>query len=66
MIVFNGMMALGSAGWGVVAGAVGISWAFLLSAAGLLLFELATARWRIPGGEAFSMATTKAAESGIE
>ncbi len=66
MIVFNGMMALGSAGWGVVAGAVGISWAFLLSAVGLLLFDLATARWRIPGDEAFSMATTKAAESGIE
>jgi hypothetical protein len=51
MIVFNGMMALGSAAWGFVASLVGISWTFVLTALCLLAFDLATARWRIPGDE---------------
>jgi len=53
MIVFNGMMALGSAVWGFVASLVGIPAAFVLSALCLLAFDLATAHWRIPGDEAF-------------
>ena len=51
MIVFNGMMALGSATWGVVAGLVGIPWAFVLSALCLFAFDLMTMRWRIPGDD---------------
>jgi len=48
MIVFNGMMALGSAAWGGVASLVGIPATFLLAAVCLLAFDLATTRWRIP------------------
>ena len=70
MIVFNGMMALGSAFWGVVASAVGISWAFLLSGAFLIAFELATARWRIPADEPVpapaGMTSAEAAGPGLE
>jgi hypothetical protein len=51
MIVFNGMMALGSATWGVVAGLVGIPGAFVLSALCLFAFDLMTMRWRIPGDD---------------
>ncbi len=51
MIVFNGMMALGSAAWGFVASLVGVPTAFVLSAACLLLFDLATLRWRIPSDQ---------------
>ena len=51
MIVFNGSMALGSAAWGLVASLVGIPLAFVLSAGCLLAFDLATMRWRIPGGD---------------
>jgi predicted MFS family arabinose efflux permease len=51
MIVFNGMMALGSAAWGVVAGLIGIPWTFVLSALCLLAFDLMTMRWRIPGDD---------------
>jgi Transmembrane secretion effector len=50
MIVFNGMMALGSTTWGLVAAAVGIPEAFVLSAVCLLVFDLLTTRWRLPGG----------------
>jgi predicted MFS family arabinose efflux permease len=52
MIVFNGSMALGSAAWGLVAGAVGIAWTLVAAAACLLAFDLATLRWRIPDDEA--------------
>lgn len=48
MIVFNGMMALGSATWGLVADMLGIPLAIAVSAAVLLLFDLATLRWRLP------------------
>ncbi|HEX5454832.1 MAG TPA: MFS transporter [Stellaceae bacterium] len=54
MIVFNGMMALGSAAWGVVASFVGIPWTFALSAACLVVFDLLTMRWRLPGDEALA------------
>jgi hypothetical protein len=51
MIVFNGMMALGSASWGIVADWVGIPLAIGASAVTLLVFELATRRWRLPGDD---------------
>jgi hypothetical protein len=51
MIVFNGMMALGSAAWGLVASLAGIPWTFVLSAVCLFSFDLLTMRWRIPGDE---------------
>jgi MFS family permease len=51
MIVFNGMMALGSAFWGPVANAVGIPATLVSSGIGLLVFELCSRRWRIPGDE---------------
>lgn len=52
MIVFNGMMALGSAFWGPVANAAGIPATLCVSAIGLLAFDLCSRRWRIPGGDA--------------
>jgi predicted MFS family arabinose efflux permease len=51
MIVFNGMMAVGSATWGIVAEHIGIPWAFVASAACLFAFDCVTRRWRIPGDE---------------
>ena len=55
MIVFNGMMALGSAIWGFVASLVGIPLAFVLSALCLFAFDLVTMRWRIPGNDALGL-----------
>ncbi len=52
MIVFNGSMALGSAAWGLVAGAIGIAGALVAAAACLFAFDLATQRWRLPDDEA--------------
>jgi hypothetical protein len=52
MIVFNGMMALGSAFWGVVASRVGIPATLVAAGIGLLVFDLCTLRWHIPGDEA--------------
>ena len=54
MIVFNGMMALGSATWGWVASLVGIAWALVVAALCLFAFDLATMSWRIPGDEAIA------------
>lgn len=51
MVVFNGMMALGSAAWGFAAGAVGMPFALTAAAVSLIAFELATTRWRLPGHE---------------
>jgi len=51
MIVFNGSMALGSATWGFVASAIGIPLTIAASAAALLVFDLATTRWRLPGDD---------------
>ena len=47
MIVFNGMMALGSAIWGFVASLVGIPLTFVLSALCLLAFDLEHDRFRL-------------------
>ena len=55
MIVFNGMMALGSAIWGFIASLVGIPLAFVLSALCLFAFDLVTMRWRIPGIDAHGL-----------
>jgi MFS family permease len=60
MIVFNGAMALGSAVWGLVASAAGISWTFVLSALCLAAFDLLTTRWRIPGGDEAASAAPSA------
>jgi predicted MFS family arabinose efflux permease len=49
MIVFNGMMALGSATWGLVGSLTGVPATFVLCALCLFLFDLASRRWRIPG-----------------
>jgi hypothetical protein len=51
MVVFNGMMALGSIAWGFVAGAIGIPFTLFAAAASLMVFDLATTRWRLPGHE---------------
>lgn len=53
MVVFSGMMALGSAAWGFVAAAIGIPFTLAVAAASLIAFDLATARWRLPGHEKF-------------
>lgn len=54
MIVFNGMMALGSGFWGLVASGVGIPATLVASGAGLILLDLCTLRWRIPGDEGYT------------
>jgi MFS family permease len=51
MVVFSGMMALGSAAWGLVANTVGIPLALVAAAAALVVFDLCTTRWRLPGEE---------------
>lgn len=51
MIVFNGSMALGSFAWGLVADRIGIAGAIAASAAALILFDVATIRWRLPGDD---------------
>lgn len=56
MIVFNGMMALGSAFWGPVASAAGIPATLFVSGMGLLVFDLGSRRWRIPGGDGLASA----------
>jgi predicted MFS family arabinose efflux permease len=59
MIVFNGMMALGSAIWGFVASLVGIPLAFMLSALCLFAFDLVTTRWRIPGNDVLGLVAAR-------
>ncbi|MFV3075632.1 MFS transporter [Niveispirillum fermenti] len=49
LLVFQGSMAAGSAGWGWVAGRIGIQPTLLLSAAGLVLALGLALRWRIGG-----------------
>ena len=51
MIVFNGMTALGSGFWGLVANGAGIPATLVASGVCLLAFDLCTLRWRIPGHE---------------
>ncbi|MCR0982358.1 MFS transporter [Roseomonas populi] len=52
LTVFNGAMALGSLGWGLVAEAVGVPAALLAGAAGLVLVGFMLHRVKLPAGEA--------------
>jgi len=52
LTVFNGAMALGSLGWGMVAEAIGVPGTLLAGAASLLLAALLLHRVRLPVGEA--------------
>lgn len=52
LMVFNGAMAAGSLGWGLVAQAVGVPLALLLGAAGLVAVALLMHRAKLPQGEA--------------
>ncbi|WP_025140414.1 MFS transporter [Achromobacter sp. DH1f] len=52
LMVFNGAMAAGSLGWGLVAREIGVPYALAASAAGLVLVALLFHRVRLPVGEA--------------
>ena len=52
LTVFNGAMAAGSLGWGLVAREIGVPYALAASAAGLVLVALLFHRVRLPVGEA--------------
>ncbi|MCJ0764368.1 MFS transporter [Variovorax terrae] len=52
LTVFNGAMAAGSFGWGLVAHEIGVPGALLVSAAGLAAVALLFHRVRLPAGEA--------------
>ncbi|MFC7205574.1 MFS transporter [Comamonas endophytica] len=52
LMVFNGAMAAGSLGWGLVARAIGLPAALAASAAGLAIVALLMHRVRLPAGEA--------------
>lgn len=52
LTVFNGAMAAGSLGWGVVAEAAGIQQTLLIAATGLLLAGMLMHRVKLPRGEA--------------
>jgi len=52
LMVFNGAMAAGSLGWGLVAREIGVPYALAASAAGLILVALLFHRVRLPVGEA--------------
>jgi len=52
LTVFNGAMAAGSLGWGLVAQQVGVPMALLVGAAGLALVAFAFHRVKLPAGEA--------------
>ncbi|MBT2302532.1 MFS transporter [Variovorax paradoxus] len=52
LTVFNGAMAAGSLGWGLVAQQIGVPMALLAGAAGLALVALVFHRVRLPAGEA--------------
>lgn len=51
LMVFNGAMALGSLGWGLLAQALSLPGAILLAAAGLTVSALVTHRLKLPSGE---------------
>jgi MFS family permease len=63
MIVFNGMVALGSAAWGLVASMIGLSGTFIMAALCLLAFELATTAWRLPEDRMMPLAGDRPVES---
>ncbi|WP_085315929.1 MFS transporter [Derxia lacustris] len=52
LTVFNGAMAAGSLGWGLVARAIGVPGALAVGAAGLVAVGLLFHRLRLPAGEA--------------
>ncbi|HIV71689.1 MAG TPA: MFS transporter [Candidatus Aquabacterium excrementipullorum] len=52
LMVFNGAMAAGSLGWGLVAQALGLRSALLIAAVGLTMAALVFHRLRLPKGEA--------------
>jgi MFS family permease len=52
LMVFNGAMAAGSLGWGLVAGQLGLPTTLLLGAAGLALIATVFHRIKLPTGEA--------------
>jgi MFS family permease len=52
LMVFNGAMAAGSLGWGLVAQALGLQGALLISAVGLTVVAFVFHRLRLPKGEA--------------
>ena len=52
LMVFNGAMAAGSLGWGLVAREIGVPYALAASAAGLVIVALLFHRVRLPIGEA--------------
>ncbi|HEY9270753.1 MFS transporter [Achromobacter sp.] len=52
LMVFNGAMAAGSLGWGLVAREIGVPYALAVSAAGLVVVALLFHRVRLPIGEA--------------
>ncbi|MFB9949124.1 MFS transporter [Rhizobium puerariae] len=52
LMVFNGAMAGGSIGWGLVAEATGLASALLISAAGLIVAGVVMHRVKLPRGEA--------------
>ncbi len=52
LMVFNGAMALGSFGWGLVAQTIGVPLALFVGGVGLAIAGLAFHRIRLPSGEA--------------
>lgn len=52
LMVFNGAMAAGSLGWGLVAREIGVPYALVVSGAGLVIVALLFHRARLPVGEA--------------
>ncbi|MEZ0213709.1 MAG: MFS transporter [Xanthobacteraceae bacterium] len=52
LTVFNGAMAGGSLGWGLVAQQIGLSATLVIAASGLVLSGLVAHRLRLPAGEA--------------
>ncbi|MGE4435221.1 MFS transporter [Achromobacter sp.] len=52
LMVFNGAMAAGSLGWGLVAREIGVPYALVASATGLVIVALLFHRARLPVGEA--------------
>lgn len=56
MLVFFGGMAAGSVFWGAVATQIGLAYALLIAAAGLLFGLMAVPKWRLAAGESLNLA----------
>lgn len=52
LMVFNGAMALGSLGWGMIAGQLGLPTTLLIGAAGLVVVSFIFHRVKLPSGDA--------------